>query len=144
MAVTVSLFNHSAKRFADGSNLVTDFYKINLYSAFTFDATATTLAAAQTGATQLPNAFGYSQDFKLLTSVTVTQTGNDAAFDAADVTWTATGGQIAAAHALVYNVNDDGNPPLLYINFGETKTADDGTDFKIIWDAAGIVTFTVA
>lgn len=144
MAVTVSLFNHSAKRFADGSNLAADQYKVNLYTAFTFDATATTKAAAETGATQVATNFGYTQDAKLLTSVAVTQTGNDAAFDAADVTWTATGGQIAAAHALVYNDTDTDDPPLLYINFGETKTADDGTDFKIIWDATGIVAFTVA
>lgn len=144
MAVTISLYNHTAKRFAEGSNVPGDTYKVNLYSAFTFDATATTKAAAETGATQLSTANGYTQNDKALASVAVTQTGNDAAFDAADVTWTATGGAIAAMGALVYNDTDTDDPPLAWIDFGETKTADAGTDFKIIWDAAGIVTFTVA
>lgn len=144
MAVTITLFDHTAQRFADGSNAVGDTYKVNLYSAFTLDTTATTKTAAETGATQLSTANGYTQNDKALASVVVTKTGNDAAFDAADVTWTATSGAIEAIGALIYNDTDSLDPPLAYIDFDGAKTADAGTDFKLIWDAAGIVTFTVA
>ena len=144
MAVTITLFDHTAQRFANGSNAVGDTYKVNLYSAFTLDTTATTKAAAESGATQLSTANGYTQNDKALTGVAVTKTGNDAAFEADDVTWTASGGDIEAIGALIYNDTDADDPPLAYIDFDGTQTAGDTTDFKIIWDASGIVTFTVA
>lgn len=144
MAVTITLFDHTAQRFADGSNAVGDTYKVNLYSAFTLDTTATTKAAAETGGTQLSTANGYTQNSKTLTGVTVTKTGNDAAFDADDVSWTASGAAIEAIGALVYNDTDTNDPPLAYIDFGGTQSAGDSTDFKILWDVAGIVTFTVS
>lgn len=145
MAATVSLYNHTAKRFGDGSNAVGDTYTINLYSAFTHDATATTKTAAESGATQLTTANGYTQDAKNLASVAVnTVTTNDAAFDAEDVTWTASGGDIGPArYALIYNNTDTNDPPVASIDFGENKTANAGTDYKIVWNAGGIFTFTV-
>lgn len=144
MAVTVSLYNHTTKRFADGSNAVGDTYTINLYSAFTHDATATTKTAAESGATQLSTAYGYTQNAKNLANVVVTTvTTNDAMFDADDVTWSASGGDIGPArYALLYNSTDANGPPVLSIDFGENKTANSGTDFKITWNASGIVTFT--
>lgn len=144
MPASITLFDHTAQRFANGSNAFGDTYKINLYSAFTFDAAAITKAVAETGATQLPTANGYTQNTKALENAVVWQNGNDAAFDANDVVWTATGGPIAAIGALIYNDTDTNDPPLAWIDFGGTETAGDGTDFKIIWNAAGIVTFTVA
>lgn len=143
MAITITLFDHTARRFAEGANVAADTYKVNLYSVFDFDPTDTTKAAAETGATQLSTANGYTQDSKTLASVAITQDGNDAFFDAADVTWTASSGAIAAVGAMIYNDTDTDDPPLAWIDFGEIKTADDGTDFKIIWDALGIVRFTV-
>lgn len=144
MAVTVSLYNHTTAKFADGSFAVGDTYTINLYSAFTHDATATTKAGAESGATQLTTANGYTQNSKNLANVAVsTVTTNDAKFDADDVTWTASGGDIGPArYALVYNNTDTDDPPVLSIDFGENKTANTGTDFKITWNASGIVTFT--
>jgi len=144
MAVTVSLYNHTTARFADGSNAVGDTYTINLYSAFTFDATATTKTAAESGATQLTTANGYTQNAKNLASVAVTTvTTNDAKFSAADVTWTASGGDIGPArYAMIFNDTDANDPPVLYIDFGANSTANTGTDFKITWNASGIITFT--
>jgi hypothetical protein len=43
MAVTISLYNHTAKLFADGSNAAADTYKVALYTAATFTASDTTL-----------------------------------------------------------------------------------------------------
>lgn len=142
MAVTISLYNHTPRRCADGSNLASDSYLINLYTAATFDATATTKTAAESGATQVATGNGYTQDTKTLSSVSIsTVTTNDAMFDAADVTWAASGGSIAAAKAIIFNATDS-NAPVAFIDFGGTETAGDGTDFLIAWNASGIIAFT--
>lgn len=136
------MYNHTAKRFADGSNAVGDTYKVKLLTAATFDATHTTLAA--TGGTEATTATGYTAGGATLASVAVTtETTNDAKFDAADVTWTATGGAITASYAILYNDTDANDPPVAFINFDGSQSAGDGTDFKIIWNANGIFTFTV-
>ena len=143
MAVTISPYNHTAKRFAEGSNAAGDTYKVKLLTAATFDATHTTLAA--TGGTEAATGTGYTAGGPALTGVTVTTvTTNDAAFDANDVTLSASGGAIAAAYAILYNDTDANDPPLVFIDFGGTETAGDGTDFKIVWNASGIFTFSVA
>lgn len=142
MAVTISVYNHTAKRFADGSNAVGDTYKVKLLTAATFDATHTTLAA--TGGTEATTATGYTAGGATLASVAVTtETTNDAKFDAADVTWTATGGAITASYAILYNDTDANDPPVAFINFDGSQSAGDGTDFRIVWNANGIFTFTV-
>jgi len=142
MAVTISLYNHTAKRFADGSNAVGDTYKVKLLSAATFDATHTTLTA--TGGTETSNT-GYTAGGATLANVAVsTVTTNDAAFDADDVTWTATGGALAASYAIIYNDTDTNDPPVAFIDFGGSQSAGTGTDFKLVWNASGIFTFTVA
>lgn len=143
MAVTISLYDHTAKRFADGSNSTSDTYKLMLCSAATFTAANTTLASITK--TELTNGNGYTTGGATLSGVVVNQTGNDAAFDANDVTFTASGGSIGpAAYAILYNSTDANSPPVAFIDFGGNQTAGDGTDFKVIWNASGIVTFTVA
>lgn len=143
MAVTISLYNHAAKLFADGSNAAADTYKLKLYSAATFTASDTTLAGI-TG-TEATTATGYTAGGQALANVAVTTvTTNDAKFDADDVTWTASGGSIDAAYGVIYNDTDADDPPIAFIDFDGTKSAGDGTDFKVVWNASGIFTFTVA
>ena len=143
MAVTISLYNHTAQRFASGANAVGDTYKVKLFTAATFDPTHTTEAAA--GGTEVANGNGYTTGGLTLANVAVTTvTTNDAKFDADDASWTAAGGSISAAFARIYNDTDADDPPVAFIDFDGTKTAGDQTDFKIIWNASGIVTFTVA
>lgn len=143
MAVTISLYNHTAKLFAEGSNAAADTYKLKLYSAATFDATNTTLVGV-TG-TETTTATGYTAGGQALANVAVTTTTtNDAKFDADDVTWTASGGSIDAAYAIIYNDTDVNDPPIAFIDFGGTQSAGDGTDFKVVWNVNGIFTFTVA
>ena len=143
MAVTVSLYNHTAKRFADGSNAVGDTYKVKLLTAATFDATHTTLAA--TGGTEATTGTGYTAGGQALAGVAVTTiTTNDAKFDANDVTWTASGGAITASYAIIYNDTDTDDPPVAFIDFGGSESASDGTDFIIVWNASGIFTWTVS
>lgn len=143
MAVTISLYNHTAKLFADGSNLAADTYKLKLYASATFTASDTTLAGV-TG-TEATTGTGYTAGGQALASVSVTTvTTNDAKFDADDVTWTASGGSIDAAYGIIYNDTDLLDPPIAFIDFDGTQSAGDGTDFKVVWNANGIFTFTVA
>lgn len=142
MAVTISLYNTTVRKFADGTFTPSVTYKVNLYSTLAFDATATTKTGAESGATQLSTANGYTQNSKTLANVaTSTATTNDAIFDADDVTWTASGGSIAASKALIYADSLTNKDPVACIDFGGTQTSTDGTDFKIVWSANGIVSF---
>jgi hypothetical protein len=143
MAVTISLYNHTAKLFAEGSNAPGDTYKVKLFTAATFNATHTTLAGV--GGTEATTGTGYNAGGPSLANVAVTTvTTNDARFDADDVTLTASGGSITASYGVVYNDTDANDPPLAFIDFDGSQSAGAGTDFKIIWDANGIFSFTVA
>jgi hypothetical protein len=143
MAVTISLYDHTAKLFAEGSNASGDTYKVKLYASATFTASDTTLAGI-TG-TEATTGTGYTAGGQALSNVAVTTvTTNDAKFDADDLTWTASGGSITASYAVIYNDTDANDPPLAFINFDGSQSAGDGTDFKIVWNASGIFTFTVA
>ena len=142
MAVTISLYNHTAARFASGANAVGDTYKVKLLTAATFDATHTTLTA--TGGTEAATGTGYTAGGAALTNVAVTTvTTNDAKFDADDASWTASGGPITASFGIIYNDTDADDPPVAFINFDGSQTAGDGTDFLIVWNASGIFTWTV-
>lgn len=143
MPVSISLYNHTAQRFASGANAAADTYKVKLLTAATFNATHTTLAA--TGGTEVANGNGYTTGGAALTNVAVTTvTTNDAMFDADDATWTASGGTLSAAYGILYNDTDADDPPVAFIDFGGTESAGDGTQFKIIWNASGIFSFTVS
>ena len=143
MAVTISLYNHTTARFANGSNAVGDTYRVKLLTAATFNATHTTLDS--TGGTEVANANGYTTGGTALTGVAVTTvTTNDAKFDADDATWTASGGSITASYGILYNSIDDDLPPVAFIDFDGSKSAGSGTNFTITWNASGILTFTVA
>jgi hypothetical protein len=142
VAVTISVYNHTARLFASGANAAADTYKAMLCTAATFDATNTTLA----GITKTEaSGNGYTAGGATLANVAVTTTTtNDATFDADDATWTASGGSIAASYAILYNATDSGSPPLAFIDFGGSESAGDGTQFKLTWNASGIFSFTVA
>lgn len=143
MPVSISLYNHTAKRFAEGSNAVGDTFRVKLLTVATFNATHTTLAA--TGGTEVANANGYTTGGATLANVSVTTvTTNDARFDADDVTWSASGGALTASYGILYNDTDTDDPPVAFIDFDGSQSAGDGTDFKIVWNASGIFTFTVA
>lgn len=143
MAVTISLYNHTSRLFANGSNAAADTYKLKLYSAATFSAADTALSSV-TG-TEATTGTGYTAGGQALANVAVTTvTTNDARFDADDVTWTASGGSIDASYAILYNDTDANDPPLAFIDFDGAQSAGDGTDFKVVWNANGIFTFTVA
>ena len=143
MAVTISLYNHTAARFASGANAVGDTYKLMLCTAATFDATNTTLAGITK--TEVANGDGYTTGGATLANVAVTTvTTNDAKFDADDVAWSATGSGITASYGILYNDTDADDPPVAFIDFGGSESAAAGTDFIVVWNASGIFTWTVS
>lgn len=140
MAITIQLYDHTRKRFASGENAATDTYKVKLFTSATFNATHTTEAAA--GGTEVANGNGYTTGGATLANVTVSiKNTNKAMFDADDVTWTATGGSIAATCARIYNYTDANYPPVAFIDFGGTETRVSGDDLLLVWNTAGIVEF---
>ena len=143
MALTITPYNHTARRFADGSFTPGDTYKVMLLTTATFDASDAILA--DIAYSEIAGSYGYTSGGVALTSVDVTTvTTNDAKFDADDSVWTASGGNIAANYAIMYNETVTDSPPLVFIDFDGTETAVDGTDFMLVWNANGIFSWTVA
>jgi hypothetical protein len=139
---TISLYDHTRLRFANGANSASDTYRVKLFTAATFNATHTTETAA--GGTEVAAANGYVANGVVLTGVTIAAVNtNEARFDANDATWNATGAGITASYARLYNDTDSGDPPVAFIDFNGPITAIADTQLKIIWDATGIVTFKV-
>ena len=138
MPVTVTLYNDTPRRIQAGDFPASDSYIINLYTALPANVTATTKTAAESGATQLSTANGYTQNTKALTGVSIaTITTNDSTFTFDPVTWDASGGSIAASHALIYDDTKTNDPPVARIDFDGTVTAVNGTQFRITPDASG-------
>lgn len=139
---TTQLYNHTATRFVNGFNAGTDTYRLMLCSTAIFDATNTTLA----GITKTEiTANGYTSPGQALTSVTLnTATTNDAAFDAADVTWTVASGTMDAAYGILYNDSDANDPPVAFLDFGGMRSVSAPNTFSVIWNSSGIILFNVA
>lgn len=146
MAVTISRYNKFPLYFGGGQiDLDTDTFRLELYnSSHTFTATNTARANISTNALSSGN--GYTSPGQNLTSVTWVESSGTITFDAADVTWTASGGSIGpASFGVIYD--DTSTSPsadlLAYsINFGGDQTAGDGTTFKVTWNASGIFTLS--
>lgn len=139
MAVTVSVYDHVANLINTGTLVAGDTYKVELLNnSATFTAAHTTVTAVDNAGAYEVSGNGWTAGGETLASVAITVTGtNDSMFDAADISVTASGGTIGPAYkALLYNSTD--TKPILFIDFGEAKTADDGTPFKINWSASGI------
>lgn len=146
MAVTISVYNHTAKKFL---NKEVDLEALTLM-LLSNDATFT---AAHTQLTQVSNADAYevhgsnwTEGGELIENVTVsTVTTNDAKIDGDDISVTATGGDIGPAYkAVIYDDTDADDMPLFFIDFDGAKTAGNGTAFIVAWHADGIYTATQA
>lgn len=146
MAVTISIYNHTAKLFANGDVTLSTLKLQLLTDSATFDATHTALASVNNAAAYEVDGNGWDTGGETLTGVAVTViTTNDAKLDADDITVTATGGPIGPAYkGVIYDDTDASDAPLFFINFDGAKEAGETTDFKVTWHANGIATWTVA
>jgi hypothetical protein len=84
---------------------------------------------------------GWAAGGPTLANVAVTTvTTNDAMLDADDVTVTASGGSIGPASALTVYDGLTGKP-IIYMDFGQSQSAGDTTDFKVVWNSGGLIAF---
>lgn len=144
MAVTVSLYDHTAKLLANKEVTFTTIKVKLLDNTASFAASDTTVNAVDGSGAKEVSGNGWTSGGPTLSSVTVSQvTTNDAILDAADVSVTASGGSIGPAYAaLVYDSTS--SKPLIYIDFGQSQSAGDTTDFKMIWSSDGLIKFSYA
>lgn len=146
MAASISFYNSFKEYVADGTfDLNTDSFKVALVSSsYTFSASHTVYADLTN---ELSTANGYTSGGAALGSVTFSQTSGTATFDAADTTWTASGGSIVARRAVIYK---DGTAnarvkPLVASILLDTTPADvtvtTGNTLTLQYNASGIFTF---
>ena len=120
---------------------------ILLNSTSTFAATNTLYS--QISANEIPNANGYLTKTEALASVTSSQpVAGVWMIDAADASWTASGGSIPSTGDCTDAdiIDDTITTPLdavtWNIDFGQTESAGDGTDFIVSFHANGIARIT--
>lgn len=141
MAITTTLYNHTTKLFANGDVSLADLKVMLLDDDATalFDATDTDMSGL-TGAEV--SGFGWTAGGEPIANAAITTvTTNDAKLDGDDISVTATGGLIGPAKSLAI-FDDASSKPLGFVDFGQDEAAGDTTDFKIAWNAAGILTWT--
>ncbi len=141
MAATFSFYNNFKAAISDFPLRSTTF-KVTLHnSSYTFAATHSVYADLTN---ELSTANGYTNGGLTLTSVTWGQTSGTATFDAADATWTASGGSIVARTAVVRAIgtfNGQVDPLVCRILLDNTPgdvTATAGNPLTLQWNASGI------
>jgi hypothetical protein len=145
MAASWSFYDSFKEYVADGTfDLNTDTFKVALVtSSYAFSAAHTVFANITN---ELSTANGYTSGGATLTSVTFSQTSGTATFDAADTTWTASGGSIVSRRAVVYKsgtANSRVNPLVGSILLDTTPadvTVTAGNTLTLQWNASGIFT----
>lgn len=93
------------------------------------------------------NANGYTTGGNTLGSVTWTRSGGTTTFDAADASWTASGGSIVARFAVIYDDTAAGDELVAVCLLDTTPadvTATTGNTFPITFNASGIVSLSGA
>jgi hypothetical protein len=150
MPVSINRYNKFPEYFGDNSIDLDDDapYHMLMNSSHVFTATHT--IRTDVSANQLATGNGYTQATggltgKALGTPTWVESSGTITFDATDTTWTASGGAIGPADDCVL-FDDTSTAPvdaLMYsIEFAQSETAGDGTNFVLTWNASGI--FTVA
>lgn len=148
MAVTINRYNQFAEFFGDATiDLDTHTFDIILMNS-THAFTAANTLKSQIAANEIPTGNGYTQGAEALVSVTWVSAGAVQTWDAADASWTASGGPIPTSgdctDAVIYDEDATAVVDALCysIDFGQAESAGDGTDFIIAFNASGIFTLT--
>lgn len=147
MTASITFYNTFKEYVADGTfDLNTDTFKVALVSStYTFAATHSVYADLTN---ELSTANGYTSGGATLASVTFSQTSGTATFDAADTTWTASGGSIVARRAIIYKsgtANSRVSPLVASILMETTPAPADitvttGNTLTLQYNASGIFT----
>lgn len=146
MAVTVSLYNHTPKLFANGEVTLASLKLMLLNNSATFTASHVYATDVSSSGTYEVSGNGWDVGGEPIAGAAITTvTTNDAMLDATDLSVDASGGDIGPAYKAVI-VDGSYSPALalVWIDFGEAKTAGSGTPFSITWSASGIVSWTNA
>ncbi len=149
MVVSINRYNKWPEYFGDNTvDLDGDqLFQMLMNSSHVFTATHT--IRTDVSANQIATGSGYTQATGGLTgeelaSITWVESSGTVTFNAADTTWTASGGSIGPATDLVLFDDTAGAPAvdaLAYsIDFDASETAGDGTNFVITWNGSGIFT----
>ena len=146
MAVTVSIYDHTAKLFAN-KEITFGTLKVQLLNnSAMFGAAHTLLTQVNNSGAHQVSGNGWPVGGQTIASVSVAKvTTNDARLDGADISVAASGGAIGPAYkAVIYDdsMTNPADAPLFFIDFGGAETAGVGTDFKITWSANGIAEWT--
>lgn len=150
MAVTISKFNSFLATQMNGGagtlervvDFDTDNLKVSLLTNAFVPSLNTQATWSNVSASEVTGG-NYTAGGIALTAKTLTNTSGLVAFDAADVTWSASAsGFSTARYAVIYKVGSTAANSTLVaiIDFGADKT-NVGGDFSIVWDASGIITW---
>jgi hypothetical protein len=129
-----------------GINLLTDTIKVMLVSsAYTPDKDHDFVTSITGGSSKELSGTGYTAGFggagrKTLASKTVTKddTNDIAYFDAADTTWLTISAGTAAYAAVIKEVTDDTDSPILAVVDVSPDIPTNGGDYTVQWAATGI------
>lgn len=149
MAVTFNRYNKMLEYIGDNTIDLDDntigFFIMLMNSSHTF--TATNTIRTDVSANQIATANGYTQATgggtgKQVGTATWVESSGTLTWDHPDITWTASGGSIAADDGVVFD--DDATAAvdaLMYsLDFGGTQTATDGGTFNVNPNASGVFT----
>jgi len=145
--VTLSFYDSFIEAMGDGTHDMDDVtanvFRCELCNAYTYSAAHT--QRSDWSGTALATANGYTNPGQGLTAVTWVGSGGTTTWDAANVTWTASGGSIGpATDAVIYD--DTTTSPvdagICNIDFGASETAADTATFNINFNASGIFTIS--
>lgn len=144
MAITISRYNHTAKKIANKEVTYTTLKVMLLDDGASFTAANTQLTQVTNAGAYEVDGNGWTTGGETLENVAVTvHDTNGAKIDADDVDVEADGGSIGPAYAaVIYDDTDADDAPLWYIDFDGPQTAGEGTPFKIQFAADGIYTIT--
>lgn len=143
MAASITFYNNWKEAINDAA-LRAATVKVTLHSSsYTFAATHSVYADLTN---ELSTANGYTNGGATLGSVSWDQTGGTATFDAADTTWTASGGSIVARRAVIRvvgTINSQVDPLIASVLLDTTPadvTTTTGNTLTLAWNASGIFT----
>lgn len=136
---TFTFFHEFKKFLGDGTiDLDTHTFKAALTNTAPTVATDTVLADI----TQIANGNGYLTGGQALTSVTWSETGSGTGiwrWNAADFTWTASGGDIGPFRYVIFYDDTAASDELVgYVDYGTNLTVTDGNAFTVDIGTSGI------